>query len=135
MTTSPVLSGKVLDVPAIADLATGQTQFMRAVAYTAAIRGDTLIVPAAALMEAAAQLHSAGVSELHWLVDSAHVVVDPVTAVSAFAAAAEAAQHHHGDLVCGHVGAVARARHWPIITSSSRGPEWTKAGHRVNLLP
>lgn len=132
------LSGRVLDTPAIIDLATGRSRYMRAVAYMAALNGDTLAVPAAALAQASATLLSD--SERGHLVRAAAmqaVVVVPLGRSDAADAieVGELATKQRLSIPAAHVAHVASARRWTIITRTEDAKAWRDLGYIVDVLP
>lgn len=128
------VSGRVLDVPALVDLATGRSQHMRALVGFVAARGYTLIAPATAIAKAAATTDAAGLQELAWAVENASVVVLALDESNAFTIG-NAAGQAGADLVDAHVARVAADRGWPIVTSTEAAGKWKTLGLAVQSLP
>ena len=129
------LSGRVLDVPALVDLATGRSQHMRALVGFVAARGYSLVAPAAALAKAAAVADERGLQELAWAVESASVVVLALDARNAFVIGDAARQAGIRDVVDAHIARAAAVRGWPIVTSAEAAVKWRTLGLAVQSLP
>lgn len=129
------LSGRVLDVPALVDLATGRSQHMRALVGFVAVRGYSLVAPAAALAKAATTADERGLQELAWAVESASVVVLALDERTALAIGHVARQAGIRDVVDAHVARAAVDRGWPIVTSAEAAVKWRKMGLAVQCLP
>ncbi|WP_030176304.1 PIN domain-containing protein [Spirillospora albida] len=129
------LSGRVLDTPAIVDLATGRSRYMRAVAYIAASRGETLAVPAVVLAEASAAVADEAARDLlRRAVDSEIILVMSLTAADAISAG-ELGGKLRLSLPAAHVALAAAARRWPIITRAEDAETWRNLGYAVDVLP
>lgn len=115
------MSNRVLDVPALLDVATGKTQFMRARWHVARELSSTLLVPWCVAAEAARALDNNGLDELRHVLAAPMVVLSPNSASSA--------------LICGRMtGRVtspiawdaaqvvheSTTRGWPVVTSEAR---------------
>ncbi|MCW2858841.1 MAG: hypothetical protein JWP48_549 [Actinoallomurus sp.] len=129
------LSGRVLDVPALVDLATGRSQHMRALVGFVADRGYSLVAPATALAKAAAVTDERGLQELAWAVESASVVVLALDARNAFVIGDAARQAGIRDVVDAHIARAAADRGWPIVTSAEAAVKWRTLGLAVQSLP
>lgn len=128
------LSGRVLDTPAILDLATGRTNYMRAVAYMATVRGDTLAVPAAALAQAAATAPAASDHDQLTRAITADAIVLIGLDQTAIEVGALAAKLRLS-VPAAHVAYVAGARRWTIITRTEDAAAWRGLGYQVDVLP
>ena len=129
------LSGRVLDVPALVDLATGRSQHMRALVGFVAARGYSLVAPATALAKAAVVADERGLQELAWAVESASVVVLALDERNAFMIGDAARQSGIRDVVDAHIARAAAARGWPIVTSAEAAMKWRTLGLAVQSLP
>lgn len=129
------LSGRVLDVPALVDLATGRSQHMRALVGFVAARGYSLVAPATALTKAASVADERGLQELAWAVESASVVVLPLNEGNAFVIGDAARQAGIRDIVDAHIARAAADRGWPIVTSAEAAVKWKTLGLAVQSLP
>lgn len=130
------VGGRVLDVPALLDAATGRTEYMRAVIYLAQVRGDTLAVPSAVRARAAVQLTaSAELAELDWSCGSGAVLEIPLAAADAGELDQFAKEHFGGETAAAHAALIARRRAWPVITSEQRAPWFRAAGLDAEILP
>lgn len=130
-----IVGGRVLDVPALVDLATGRSAYMRALAYVTATQGHTLAVPAAALCRAAALVDDAACAELAWAVESASVIVLPLDASGALDGGALARAGLDGDVAAAHVACAAVARGWPVVTSAEAAARWRTLHIETETLP
>jgi hypothetical protein len=130
-----VITGWILDVPAVMDLALRRTQYMGALAYVTAIRGYVLAVPATALAAAAADVDDPGRSQLAWAAESASVVVVPLDATTALDTGAVARQHLVGHVVHGQIAHEAQRRSWPILTDETGAARWRALGLDTETLP
>ncbi|REE97263.1 PIN domain-containing protein [Thermomonospora umbrina] len=129
------LSGRVLDTPAIIDLATGRTRYMRAVAYMAVLNGDTLAVPAAALAQAAGMVPAGGDRDhLTRAIMGEVVIVIPMTPRDAVDIGELGAKHRLG-VAAAHVAHTASTRRWPILTRNEDAHIWRDLGFNVDVLP
>lgn len=118
-----MISGRVLDVSALTDYATGRV-YARALVGAAQRSGAlVLAVPAAALVAARGQLSESGRAELDQLVALAPVVLDGLTADVAARSGdllARARRRPAADAVAvAQVAFSARVRAWPVVTSDS----------------
>ena len=129
------LSGRVLDVPALVDLASGRSQHMRALVRFVAARGYSLVAPAAALAKAAAAADERELQELAWAVENASVVVLPLDESAALGIGDVARKAGLRDVVDAHVARAAADRGWPIVTSVDSAPKWRALGLAVQCLP
>jgi hypothetical protein len=129
------LSGRVLDVPALIDLATGRSQHMRALVGFVAARGYSLVAPATALAKAAVVADERGLQELAWAVKSASVVVLALDERNAFTISDAARQVGIRDVVDAHIAGAAADRGWPIVTSAECALKWKTFGLAVQSLP
>lgn len=133
--SSPV-TGRVLDVPALIDAATGQTEYMRAWLAVMTRHGHAIAVPSTVRAAAAAQLNSAAhLAELDWFCASGTVLEIPLAAADADELDQLAAQHFGGDIPAAHAALIARRRHWSVITSEDRAEGFRAAGTGFELLP
>lgn len=129
------VSGRVLDVPALVDLATGRSQHMRALVGFVAARGYSLVAPATALAKAAAVADERGLQELAWAVESASVVVLALDERNAFSIGDAARKVGIRDVVDAHIAGAAADRGWPIVTSAECAAKWRTLGLAVQSLP
>jgi hypothetical protein len=129
------LSGRVLDVPALVDLATGRSQHMRALVGFVAARGYSLVAPATALAKAAVVADERGLQELAWAVESASVVVLVLDENVAFTIGDVARRAGIRDVVDAHIARAAADRGWPIVTSAEAAEKWKRLGLAVQSLP
>jgi hypothetical protein len=129
------VSGRVLDVPALVDLATGRSQHMRALVGFVAARGYSLVAPATALAKAAVLADERGLQELSWAVESASVVVLALDERNTFMISDAARQVGIRDVVDAHIAGAATDRGWPIVTSAECAPKWKAYGLAVQSLP
>jgi hypothetical protein len=129
------VSGRVLDVPALVDLATGRSQHMRALVGFVASRGYSLVAPATALAKAAVVADERGLQELAWAVENASVVVLALDARNAFTISDAARQVGIRDVVDAHIAGAAADRGWPIVTSAECASKWKTYGLAVQSLP
>jgi hypothetical protein len=125
------LSGRVLDVPALVDLATGRSQHMRALVGFVAARGYSLVAPAAALAQAATVADDRELQELAWAVENASVVVLALDEKAALTIGGAGIR----DVVDAHVARAAADRGWPIVTSTEAAGKWRSLGLSVQCLP
>ena len=133
---SEVVSGRVLDVPALIDAATGQTEYMRAWLAVMTRLGHSVAVPSTVRSRAADQVGSvAALAELDWFCATGTVLEIPVAAADAGELQALADQYFGGEIAAAHAALVARRRHWPVITSEDRAPGFRAAGIDAELLP
>lgn len=129
------LSGRVLDVPALVDLAAGRSQHMRALVGFVAARGYSLVAPAAALAKVAAAANERELQELAWAVESASVVVLALDERAALTIGDVARKAGIRDVADAHVARAAADRGWPIVTSTDAAPKWRTLGLAVQCLP
>lgn len=130
------LAGRILDAPALLDLASRRSHYMRALAAVFAQRGHTLAVPATTLAQAGVLAGERGVQELAWAIESASVIVIPLddrNALDVAATAREAALD--GDVLAAQVAHASRQRGWPVITSPANAPRWRALGIDAETLP
>jgi hypothetical protein len=114
------VSNRVLDVPALMDVAIGKTQFMRARWHVAREVASTLVVPWCVAAEAARQLDANGRAELRSALAAPMVVLGSQD----FASAADCG--HLIDRAGGTAGLdaaqvvwEAARRGWPVVTDES----------------
>jgi hypothetical protein len=129
------VSGRVLDVPALIDAATGQTEYMRAWLAVMTRLGHAVAVPSAVRARAADQLTASELAELDWFCASGTVLEIPVGLSDAKELDALAKEHFRGEVAAAHAALTARRRHWPVITSEDRAPGFRAIGVDVELLP
>jgi hypothetical protein len=112
------MSNRVLDVPALLDITTRKTQFMRARWHVARELAATLVVPWCVAAQAARDLDEAGIDELRLVLAAPMVVLSPRDAQSALACGRmtgrapdtvgwDATQIVHESV----------SRGWPVVTS------------------
>jgi hypothetical protein len=134
--SDPVLGGRVLDVPALLDAASGASEYMRAWLAVMTRRGYTVAVPSTVRVAAAARLATAAeLAELDWFCSGGGVVEVTVTTADAAELDQLAKDHFAGETAAAHAALVARRRGWPVITSEEREPGFTAAGVSTELLP
>lgn len=129
------LSGRVLDVPALIDAATGQTEYMRAWLAVMTRLGHAVAVPSTVRARAADHLTASELAELDWFCASGTVLEIPVGLDDAEELDALAKEHFRGEVAAAHAALTARRRHWPVITSEGRAPGFRALGLDVELLP
>lgn len=133
---TPAVGGRVLDVPALLDAATGSSEYMRAWLVVMTRRGYTAAVPSAVRARASAQLTTATeLAELDWFCSSSAVVEVPVEVSDAAELDQLAKDCFAGDTAAAHAALVARRRDWSVITSEARAPGFTAAAIDVEELP
>jgi hypothetical protein len=134
--SDPVLGGRVLDVPALLDAASGASDYMRAWLAVMTRRGYTVAVPSTVRARAAGELSTAGeLAELDWFCSGGTVIEFPVTAADAAELDQLAKDCFAGETAAAHAALVARRRGWPVITSEEREPGFAAAGISTELLP
>lgn len=134
--SEPVLGGRVLDVPALLDAATGSSQYMRAWLVVMTRCGYTVAVPSAVRARAAAQMVSAAeLAELDWFCGGGTVLEIPLTAADAGTLDALAKDSFSSDTAAAHAALTAQRRGWPIITSENRAPSFHAVGVDTEILP
>jgi hypothetical protein len=134
VTTS--VSGRVLDVPALADAAAGRSEYMRAWLAVMTRHGHAVAVPSTVRARAADQLASAAeLAELDWFCASGTVLEIPLAAADAAELDQLAKDHFLGDIAAAHAALIAHRRHWPVITSEDRAAGFREIGLHVELLP
>ena len=111
------MSNRVLDVPALLDVATGKTQFMRARWHVAREVASTLVVPWCAAAEAARRLDRRGRRELRTALDAPMVVIGTADISSALRCA-QVTDRLGGTPAWDAVQVVWEAgrRGWPVVT-------------------
>jgi hypothetical protein len=133
--TGPAVGGRVLDVPALLDAASGASEYMRAWLAVMTRRGYTVAIPSTVRARAAGQLATAAeLAELDWFCSGGTVVEIPLAAADA-AEVEQSAEAHFGDTAAVHAALIARRRGWPVITSEERAGGYSAAGVDVELLP
>ena len=130
------VSGRVLDVPALADAAAGRSEYMRAWLAVMTRFGHAVAVPSTVRARAAGQLVSAAeIAELDWFCASGTVLEIPLSSADAGEVSQLAGDHFGGDIAAAHAALIARRRHWPVITSEDRAAGFREIGLDVELLP
>jgi len=130
------VGGRVLDVPALVDAATGQTEYMRAWLAVMTRQGYAVAVPSTVRARAAAGLAAAAeLAELDWFCAGAAVLEIPLAAADTAAVSELAKEHFGGEIAAAHAALTGLRRAWPVITSEDRAPGFTAAGADVELLP
>jgi hypothetical protein len=130
------VGGRVLDVPALVDAATGATKYMRALLAVMTRHGYTVAVPSAVRPGAAGQLATAAeMAELDWSCAVGTVLEIPLAATDASQLEHLAKDHFGGDTAQAHAALIARRRAWPVITTEARAAGFRSAGTEVELLP
>ena len=134
MTSS--VTGRVLDVPALADAAAGRSEYMRAWLAVMTRYGHAVAVPSTVRGRAADQLASAAeLAELDWFCASGTVLEIPLSAADAGELDQLAKNHFRGDIAAAHAALIAQRRRWPVITSENRAAGFRDIGLQVELLP
>jgi hypothetical protein len=134
VTTS--VTGRVLDVPALADAAAGRSEYMRAWLAVMTRHGHAVAVPSTVRARAADQLSSAAeLAELDWFCASGTVLEIPLAAADAGELDQLAKDHFRGDIAAAHAALIAKRRRWPVITSEDRAAGFRDIGLQVELLP
>ena len=121
MTDAPgYVGGRILDVGALVQLATGGSIYARALMASAASRGQALVVSTAALMAARAVSDAGARAQLHVLLDLGPIVPALLTLADAEAAgdllATASLARIAPDLAAAHVVWLALHRHQRIVT-------------------
>jgi hypothetical protein len=130
------VGGRVLDVPALLDAATGATEYMRALLAVMTRQGYTMAVPSAVRARAAGQLATAAeLAELDWFCAVGTVLEIPLAAADASELEHLAKNHFGGDTAPAHAALIAQRRAWPVITTEDRAAGFRSAGTEVELLP
>jgi hypothetical protein len=130
------VTGRVLDVPALVDAATGRSEYIRAWLAVMTRHGHAVAVPSTVRARAAEQLVSAAeLAELDWFCASGTVLEIPLSAADAAEIDQLARTHFRGDLAAAHAALIAHRRHWPVITSEDRAAGFRELGLQVELLP
>ena len=130
------VSGRVLDVPALLDAATGATEYMRALLAVMTRQGYTVAVPSAVRARAAGHLGTAAeLAELDWFCAVGSVLEIPLAVADATEVEQLAKDHFGGDTAPAHAALVARRRSWPVITTEQRASGFRSADTEVELLP
>ena len=130
------VGGRVLDVPALVDAATGRTEYMRAWLTVMTRQGYTVTVPSTVRARAADHLATAAeLAELDWFCRSGTVLEVPLAAADAAELDTLAKDHFRGEIAAAHAALTARRRAWPVITSEDRAAGFRAAGLDVELLP
>jgi hypothetical protein len=134
--SDPAVGGRVLDVPALVDAATGATEYMRAWLAVMTRRGYAVAVPSTVRARAATQLTAAAeLAELDWFCQGGTVLEFPLRATDADTIDQLAREHFGGDAAAAHAALIARTRGWPVITCEDRAAAFVAAGAEVELLP
>jgi hypothetical protein len=132
------VKGRVLDVAALVDVATGKTRYTRSLVTTAISQVMPLAVPATALAAAWSQVDARGRLTLATLCEQSVVLTFPLD-VAAAGVVGElldgSVQLGQVDVVAGQVAAIAADRGWPVVTD--RGPQLRAmaAGVEIESLP
>lgn len=134
------LGGRVLDVPALVDAATGRSEYMRALLAVMTRLNHTIAVPSSVRARAAEQLTTATeLAELDWFFQGGG---DRGTVLEIALHSAEAAEvdslakdHFHGEIAAAHAARTALGRGWALITTEDRAPMFQATGVTVELLP
>jgi hypothetical protein len=116
-----VIGGRVLDVSALLDAASGRTQYARALISTAIEHGITLCVPAAALAESWAQSEPAHRPFLELLAGTTVTVVDPLDSATADRVGLLARGDGPGlggSLPVAHAAYSGLTRGWPVVSAN-----------------
>ena len=130
------VSGRVLDVPALVDAATGDTEYMRAWLAVMTRHGHAIAVPSTVRARATDHLRSAAeLAELDWFCASGTVLEIPLAAADAKELDQLAERYFGGEIAAAHAALTAQRRHWPVITSEGRAEGFRGAGVDVELLP
>jgi hypothetical protein len=130
------VGGRVLDVPALIDAATGQTEYMRAWLAVMTRLGHAVAVPSTVRARAADHLTSvAHLAELDWFCASGTVLEMPVAAADVAELDQLAREFFGGEVAAAHAALGALRRHWPVITSEDRSPSFRAAGVETEILP
>jgi hypothetical protein len=130
------VGGRVLDVPALLDAASGATEYMRALLAVMTRQGYTVAVPSVVRARAAGQLATAAeLAELDWFCAVGTVLEIPLAAADAAEVEQVAKDHFGGDTAPAHAALIARRRVWPVITTEDRAAGFRSAGAEVELLP
>jgi len=133
---SAAASGRVLDVPALVDAATGRSEYMRAWLAVITRQGSTVAVPSTVRARAADHLTTAAeLAELDWFCAAGTVLEIPLAAADAAELDQLAKDHFRGEIAAAHAALTARRRAWPVITSEDRAAGFRAAGTDVELLP
>lgn len=116
------VGGRILDVGALIQVATGASVYARAVLAHANTRGQAIVVSTAALAAARAASNAAARAQLHVLLDLAPVLTVPLTLSDAevlgdlLATTERATTDAPADLAAGHVVWLGLHRNQHIIT-------------------
>ncbi|MER6816469.1 hypothetical protein ABT299_45010 [Spirillospora sp. NPDC000708] len=117
------MRGRVLDVAALVDVATGRTHYTRALVATALDQVIPLAVPSTALTLAWSQVPAQGRLTLAALVEQSITLSFPLDdrAAAPVGELLERSPFGPPDLVAAHVAVIAGNRGWPVVTD--RGPQ------------
>jgi hypothetical protein len=130
------VGGRVLDVPALLDAATGATEYMRALLAVMTRQGYTVAVPSVVRVRAAGQLATAAeLAELDWFCAVGSVLEIALAATDAAELEQLAKEYFDGDAAPAHAALIARRRAWPVITTEDRAGGFRFVGTEVELLP
>lgn len=133
---SGAVGGRVLDVPALVDAATGRTEYMRAWLAVMTRQGYAVAVPSTVRARTAAELAGAAeLAELDWFCAGGAVLEILLAAADTDAVSDLAKEHFGGDLAAAHAALTGLSRAWPVITGEDRAPGFAAAGADVELLP
>jgi len=134
--SDPAPGGRVLDVPALLDAATGATEYMRAWLAVMTRQGSAVAVPSAVRARAAGHLATAAeLAELDWFCAAGTVLEIPLAAADAAELDQLAKDQFRGEIAAAHAALTARRRAWPVITSQDRAAGFRAAGLDVEFLP
>lgn len=128
--TPAAVGGRVLDVPALVDLADRRSFYGAALLDVAQRTGVVLALPATGIAAAGAQLGDTGRGRLHVLAELWVTVIDPLTGPAAedvgeLLATTDGVTGAAADLAAGQAVRLALGRGWSVITSR---------GDRADLL-
>jgi hypothetical protein len=133
------VKGRVFDVPALVDVATGATFYSRALLDAAAQQVIPIAVPASALAVAWALVDAKSCLSLATLCELGITVVlpldEPAAALVGEVLERPAREYGAIDVVAAHVAAISRDRGWPVVTD--RGPQLRALvpGLEIDSLP
>lgn len=131
------VAGRILDVPALIDAATGRTEYMRALLVVTTRLGHTLGVPSTVRASAADRLNSVTqLAELDVFCEAGGSVLEiPLAPKDAADIEQLARDHFHGEIAAAHAAHAAGQRDWAVITNDNRAPMFEAAGIETQLLP
>lgn len=134
-----MIGGQVLDTSALTDAATGRSIYARAMIRTAVEVGIVLAVPAAALMQAYANVPVGGRPFLELLLELPVAVFEPLDPATLQTAGVLLADAGAGDapygLATAHTALVAQHRGWPVVTAHGDLLRRLAPDLRIELLP